>query len=79
MCGHCFAELAAAGLVKRKGRFVRKIVVTDEAAVESLRPRYDELRAARGAYLDAEPELTGAVVADCLQAVASAYHPSLGD
>ena len=49
------------------------------AAVESLRGRHDELRAARGAYLDAEPELTGAVMADCLRTVADAYSPDLGD
>jgi hypothetical protein len=79
VCGHCFAEAAAAGLVQAKGRFVRKIVVTDSAAVESLRPRHDELRAARGDYLEAEPDLTGAVMADCLHAVSAAHSPSLGD
>jgi hypothetical protein len=38
-----------------------------------------ELRAARGAYLDAEPELTMAVMTDCLRTVADAYSPDLGD
>jgi hypothetical protein len=38
-----------------------------------------ELRAARGAYLDAEPELTMAVMTDCLPTVADAYSPDLGD
>lgn len=79
VCGHCFAEAAAAGLVARKGRLFPKVVFTDRTAVEALRPRHDELRAARGAYLDAEPELTGAVMADCLRTVADAYSPDLGD
>jgi hypothetical protein len=64
--------------VSTKGRFLRTVVISDPATVESLRQRHDELRAARGAYLDAEPELTNAAMADCLQTVADAYHPSLG-
>jgi hypothetical protein len=79
VCGHCFSEAAAAGLVKTKGRLFPKVVFTDMAAVEALRGRNDELRAARGAYLDAEPDLTGAVIGDCLRTVADAYSPSLGD
>ena len=79
VCNHCFAEAAAAGLVATKGRLFRKVVITDQGTVESLRERHDELRAARGAYLDAEPELTNAAMADCLQTVADAYQPSLGD
>ena len=79
VCGHCFAESAAAGLVEAKGRLVRRIVISDEAAVESLRERHDELRAARGAYLDAEPVLTAAVMSDCLHAISGSHSPSLGD
>jgi hypothetical protein len=79
VCTHCFAEASAAGLVATKGRLFRKVVIADPAAVEWLRQRHDELRAARGAYLDAEPDLTNAAMADCLQAVADAYSPSLGD
>ena len=79
VCGHCFAEASAAGLVEMKGRLFKKIVFTDMTAVESLRARNDELRAARGAYLDAEPELTTAVMSDCLRTVADAYSPDLGD
>jgi hypothetical protein len=79
VCNHCFAEASAAGLVEVKGRLFKKVVFTDMAAVESLRGRHDELRAARGAYLDAEPELTNAVMSDCLRTVADAYSPSLGD
>jgi hypothetical protein len=79
VCNHCFREAAAAGLVEVKGRLFPKVVFTDIEAVESLREQHDELRAARGAYLDAEPDLTGAVIADCLRTVADAYSPSLGD
>jgi hypothetical protein len=76
--GHCFREAAAAGLVAVKGRLFKKIVIADQRAVESLRGRNDELRAARGEYLDAEPELTMAVMTDCLRTVADAYNPGLG-
>jgi hypothetical protein len=79
VCAHCFAEAAAAGLVETKGRLIRKVAISDQAAVESLRERNEELRAARGAYLDAEPDLTTAVMSDCLHAVSGTYHPSLGD
>jgi hypothetical protein len=79
VCGHCFAEASAANLVETKGRLFRKIVISDPAAVESLRERNDELRAARGAYLEAEPELTNAVISDCLNVVLRSFSPSLGD
>jgi hypothetical protein len=78
VCNSCFAEANAAGLVEVKGRLFKKIVFTDVEAVESLRERHDELRAARGAYLEAEPELTNAVMSDCLRTIADAYSPSLG-
>ena len=48
-------------------------------SLDGLTERHDELRAERGAYLDAEPELTNAVMSDCLRAVADAYSPDLGD
>lgn len=79
VCNHCFAEASAAGLVNAKGRFFRKVVISDPAAVEALREQGDQLRTARGAYLEAEPELTSAAMADCLHAVSAAYNPSLGD
>jgi hypothetical protein len=72
-------EAGSAGLVAIKGRLFKKVLLTDMAAIESLRPRHDELRAARGAYLVAAPELTGAVMSDCLRTVADAYSPDLGD
>ena len=58
-CDHCFREAEAAGLVAAKGQGVQaRSRITDQAAVDSLRKHNDELRAARGEYLDAEPELT---------------------
>ena len=79
VCGHCFAEASAAGLVEARGRFIRKVVISDPEALESLRGRNEQLRAVRGAYLDAEPELTLAVLSDCLHAVSGSYSPDLGD
>jgi hypothetical protein len=76
VCSHCFREAHSAGLVAVRGRVFKKIVITDPAAVEAMRERHDELRAARGKYLDAEPELTGAVIADCLRVVADAFGAS---
>jgi len=78
VCGHCFREAAAAGLVEVEGRLFKKVVVTDQPAVDSLRERHDELRAARVDYLDAEPELTLAAMSDCLRTVTDAYNPGLG-
>ena len=78
VCSHCFHEAHAAGLVEVKGRIFKKIVITDPAAVESLRPRYDESRAARREYLDAEP-VAMAVMSDCLRTIADAYNPGGGD
>jgi hypothetical protein len=81
VCNKCFTEAHTAGLVEVKGSrlFGQQVVITDQAAVEALRERHDELRAARGAYLDAEPELTEAVIGDCLRTVIDAYSPHLGD
>ena len=78
VCGHCFAEASAANLVEAKGRLFRKVLISDPAAVESLRERHEELREARGAYLDAEPELTNAVISDCLNVVSRSFNPGLG-
>jgi len=79
VCGHCFAEAQAAGLVEQKGRIFKKVVFTDVEAAKSLRPRHDELRAERGAYFESDAELTNAVMADCLRAVADGYSPGGGD
>jgi hypothetical protein len=70
---HCFAEAAAAGLVKEKGWAIKRVEIIDPAAVASLRERNDELRAARKADMEREPDLHEAVIADCLRAVYSAY------
>ena len=79
VCNHCLSEAHAAGLVAIKGRLFKKVVFTDVAAVESLRGRHDELRAARAVYMEAEPELSTAVASDCLRTVLDAYNPNLGD
>jgi hypothetical protein len=71
--GHCFAEAAAAGLVKQKGWAIKRVAIIDSAAIDSLRERNDELRAERRADMEREPELHNAVIADCLQAVQGAY------
>lgn len=81
VCNKCFTEANAAGLVGVAGSrlFGQKVVITDQAAFDALRERHDKLRAARGAYLEAEPELTQAVIGDCLRTVIDAYSPRLGD
>lgn len=71
---HCFAEASAAGLVRAKGRLFRRVEFTDMAAVESLRERHTELRAARATDMEREPELHDAVISDCLHAVSWAYN-----
>jgi hypothetical protein len=76
VAGHCFAEAAAAGLVKESGWAIKKVAIVDPAAIESLRELGDELRAARKADMEREPELHHAVIADCLQAVNWAHNTS---
>ncbi len=76
VCSYCFTEAAAAGLVESQGRlFWKKVVIIDPVAVESLRERHDELRAARGEYRKAEPELKDAVASDCLRTLIDAHQP----
>jgi hypothetical protein len=77
VCGHCFAEAQAARLVAKKG-LLRRLVHTNTATVEALRERHDALRVARSADMDAEPQLSEALAADCLRTIADAYNPSLG-
>jgi hypothetical protein len=77
--GHCYAEAHAAGLVGMKGRLLKRLIVTDPAAVEALRARHGELRAARSAYMDQESELSMAVASDCLRVIADGFSPGGGD
>jgi hypothetical protein len=79
VCGHCYAEAHAAGLVGTKGRLLKRLVVTDPAAVDALRARHDDLRAARSAYMDEEAELSNAVASDCLRVIADGFSPGGGD
>jgi hypothetical protein len=71
--GHCLAEAAAAGLVRQKGWLLKVVEILDLPAIQSLREQSDELRAARRADMEREPELHNAVIADCLQAIHWAY------
>ena len=41
-------------------------MITDEAALAALRPKYEEISAARAAYRQREEELDNAVLGDCL-------------
>jgi hypothetical protein len=79
VCNHCYAEAHAAGLVGLKGRLFNKLVYTDVAAVEALRKRHDELRAARSAYMDEQAELSTAVATDCLRTISDGFSPGGGD
>lgn len=79
VCNHCYAEASAAGLVGTKGRLFKKVVVADVAAVDALRPRHEELRAERRAYMDAEEKLSLAVASDCLRVIADGFSPGGGD
>jgi hypothetical protein len=63
----CYVEAEAAGLVKATWSGFGKIQIVDEAAVESLRERNDELRAARETDMERDPELHRAVILDILE------------
>lgn len=70
--GHCFNEAAAAGLVEKRGRFIKKVAIADAAAFAALEPYGNEVRAERRAAMEREPDLHHAVIADCLKAVYAA-------
>jgi len=70
--GYCLGEAKAAGVAELGGRRwhpIRKPVITNRAAHEALRPKHDEIRAARKACREAHEELDNAVLADCLHAL----------
>jgi hypothetical protein len=71
----CFTQLVEHGLVEQRGRMTKRIVVTDVDAVHSLRPRFDALRAARKATMDANPALGQAVVQDGLISYQTHHDP----
>jgi hypothetical protein len=73
LAGPCYEQLAQAGLVETEGRLVQKITVADTAGVDALRPRFEELRAARLQDADAHPELTNAVIVDGIYAHRTHY------
>jgi hypothetical protein len=67
--GYCLGEARAAGVADLGGRRwhpVRRPVITDEASFEALRPKYEEISAARTEYRRRDEELDNAVLGDCL-------------
>ena len=67
--GYCLGEARAAGVADLGGRRwhpVRRPVITDEAALAALRPKYEEISLARETYRQREEELDNAVLGDCL-------------
>ncbi|MGD9571567.1 MAG: hypothetical protein AB7V62_06790 [Thermoleophilia bacterium] len=71
-------EVAEAGLVRQRGRMRPRIEIADPAAVERVRPRFEELRAAHVAFTGKHPDLHRAVLHDGWCA-ASWLHPGRGD
>lgn len=70
--GYCLGEAKAAGVAELGGRGwhpIRKPVITDEAALEALRPTYDEYSDARQEFRRNREELDNAVLADCMHAL----------
>ena len=70
--GYCLGEAKAAGVAELGGRAwhpIRKPVITDEAALEALRPKYDEYSDARQEFRRNRQELDDAVLADCMHAL----------
>jgi hypothetical protein len=59
--------------VDHKGWAIKPVAMTDQPAIESVRERNDELRAACKADMEREPHLHNVVAADCLHAVKGAY------
>lgn len=76
VAGFCRQEALDAGLITLEGRLFKKPVVRDEAAIEALRPRNDEIAAARETWRDRESEFAQALIADCLLTVYWAYQTS---
>jgi hypothetical protein len=74
---YCLGEAKAAGLVEVVTRwfYMQEVRIVDQAAVDSLRERTDELRAARRADLERAPDLHDAVIADLIGALEDAHRP----
>jgi hypothetical protein len=70
--GYCLGEANAVGIAELGGRAwhpIRKPVITDESALEALRPKYEEYSDARREFRQNREELDNAVLADCTHAV----------
>ncbi len=59
-----FTEVFERGLVARRGRFIKRMTVTDEARVAALRPAFDETRARFATLSERDRVLTEAMVQD---------------
>jgi hypothetical protein len=75
----CYQELAAKGLVTLKGRMIQRIRIIDAAGVAALRPRFDEVRAARGDSNAREADLVTAIIDDGLVAHLTQHDRHGGD
>lgn len=64
----CYTELHPLHIIESKGWLIPKVIVTDKAGVAALEPRFDELRAQRGALIEQQKSLTNAIVADGIYA-----------
>jgi hypothetical protein len=65
----CFVDAREHGLIDLRGRLFRKRFVPDLTAIAAVRPRNAEIAAAHEAYRAREPDLAGAVLADCVTAL----------
>jgi hypothetical protein len=65
----CFVDAREHGLIDLRGRLFGKRFVPDFTAIAAVRPRNAEIAAAHEAYRAREPDLHGAVLADCVAAL----------
>ena len=76
VANHCVQEARDAGILEVTGRLRKKMSVIDPGALEALRPRNEEIAAARDAYRKNETQLDGAVFGDCVAALDWAHQSS---
>jgi hypothetical protein len=66
---YCLDEARGAGLIEVQGRVRKKMRIADQAGIDALEGRNDEIAAARTKYRERESELDGAVIGDCVAAL----------
>ena len=69
VASYCLNEARAAGLLELEGFLIRKPRITDQAAVDALRPLDEQVSALRKAYRERNEDLDNAVLSDCLHAM----------